>query len=1058
MPVSYDQRTLPLSRGSIPAAAGVTLAWDFTGFDTTVPEAQPFLYGGATAPTMSVTGTRTAVTYNGIPGIRLGNPASYSNTTFLGQGLQVGTGDFQVAVLITTGATLPTSANSVNAFVVRNDAGTALVSFVVAESNGNGWYINAASSTGEGAAQTAVVYGANKTIVMWFRRRAGVTNVWTQEATPTGILIARNAAGSDSTDWNDTSAKRVYLGWNQSSAATIDVAFHGVRFWGGTSLDDATTQNVGRDFFALEANVVPSDGLTITSPTAGSSIPTTTTISGTYTGTAPAGVQVQHGGGTWVTLSGFSASAGVWSGNAVLPVAVAAVLRARYSNNTVVVSADVANITVEANSISFTVPMSGGSPDPAGARNYRLFQRNGSNQATGVRITGEYDGAPTAIQWRFNGGSWATLVASPSGGAFDATVTLSGPAQGALEIRFANDTAVSASLTLVGVGDVYIAAGQSNAAGWSPSFLQPVPPSANPTWKAVEFDFAHTWRENFETPDNPFHDPAVAVYSAFGSGGGRNGTYYGHLATLAMAAGVPIAVVPAARGSSTIDMWEANNPTDTNTLYGALQATAQRIGSCRAVLWWQGEGSMSDDATGTGLDPSLYAGKLDAIMDAFAASGQTAEWVLTMPCHANPTPKANGALFRAALAGMASNEHVLGVLDLDSPTPAYDTLHYEGSAEIVTIASRMASLLGYSVAMTGPVVTPGAGTITATGGAPSVITPIVIPPQPITVSPVGAWLTLSGNQPNIVQGVPPVPPPEPEHVPNSVPPMSVAYMVQDKWVYEKDPEAVATYQVNWASWLAGRTPTSIAWTSPGLTVVATSFLAGMAAISLSGGTHLSTYTVTCQVLTETDSESFSFQVRVIRNAQQQNTMAVLVEQARGVLSDRREPYRYSGDDLLGYANDALAVLATVRPELFTALIKHKCEEGVVQRLPLASTIRISSIAGLRPTTRELVERFDPDWMTAELSTPAHWIPYEGDPRRFYVTPPAQFGHPLDVSAAYAPERYAMQDEFPVLRVFWPAVMDYVVGMAEARDDEHVLRERAQQFISKAASLMGSSNG
>lgn len=1058
MPVSYDQRSLPLARGSIPAAAGVTLAWDFTGYDTSVPEAQPFLYGGATAPTMSVTGTRTAVTYNGIPGIRLGAPASYSNTSFLGQGLQVGTGDFQVAMLLTTGATLPTSANSVNGLVIRNDAGTALVSFVVAESNGNGWYVNANSSTGEGVAQTAVIYGANKTIVVWFRRRGGVTNVWTQEATPTGILIARYAAGSDSTAWTDTSAKRIYLGWNQSSTASIDVAFHGVRFWGGTSLDDETTQNVGRDFFALEANVVPVEGLTITSPVAGSSIPTTTSISGTYTGTAPLGVQVQHGGGSWVTLSGFSAASGVWSGNAVLPVAGAAALRARYSNNTTVVSADVAGITVEANSISFTVPMSGADPDPAGARNYRLFQRNGSNQATGVRITGVYDGAPTAIQWRYNGGSWGTLVASPSGGTFDATVTLSGPAQGALEVRFANDTAVAAALTSVGVGDVYIAAGQSNAAGWSPSFLQPVAPAANPGWKAIEFDLAHVWRVNEETPAEPFHSPGEAVYSAFASGGGDNGTYYGHLATLAMAAGVPIAVVPAARGSSTIDMWAASSPTDTNTLYGALQATAQRIGNFRAVLWWQGEGSMSDDATGTGLDPSLYAGKLDAIMDTFAASGQTAKWVLTMPCHANPTPKTNGALFRAALAGMASNEHVLAVLDLDSPTPAYDSLHYEGSAEIVTIASRMASLLGYAVSMTGPVVSPGGATITTTGGAPGVIVPVVIPPQPISVSPIGAWITMSGHQPTIIQGVPPVAPPAAEQPPTIVPPMSVAYMAQDKWVYEKDPDAVATYQVNWTSWLAGRTPTSISWATPGLTVVATSFLAGMASISLAGGTHLSSYTVTCTVLTETDSESFSFQVRAVRTAVSQNTMAVLIEEARGVLSDRREPYRYANEDLLDYANDALAVLATIRPELFTTVIKYKCEQGVVQRLPLATTIGISSIAGLRQTTRELVERFDPDWMSAEPSTPAHWIPYEGDSRRFYLTPPAQFGHPLDVSAAYAPERYAMQDEFPVLRVFWPAVMDYVIGMAEARDDEHVLRERAQQFMTKASTLMGGTNG
>jgi hypothetical protein len=702
MAVAHDQRTLPLARNpDNPAAAGITLAWDFTGMGS-LPEAQPFLFGGGSAPSLTVSGNRSYPTYNGIQGVRPGGSGasgSYNNLTFTGQGMQVGTGDFQVAVIFTTGPTLPTTNNTIKALVIRNDAGTALVDFTISESIGNGWFLNANSSTGEGTAVTATIYGVNKTVILWFRRRAGVTNVWTQEATPTSILVARYNAGSDSTDWTDTSAKRIYIAWNQSTTAVVDVAIHGVRFWGGSSLDDEATRNVGRDFWALEANEVESDSLAITSPAAGSSVPTTTTISGTYTGTAPTGVDVQHGAASWVTLSGFSAAGGTWSGAAVLAVASAAALRARYGNNTAIVSADVANITVEADSIAFTVPMIGADPDPMGAVDYRLFQRDGANQATGVRVTGTYDGDPEgAIEWRYNGGSWATLDATPTGGEFDEVVTLQGPAQGALEVRFAANPSVSAALSYVGVGDLYLCAGQSNAAGWSPSYLQPVAPAANPTWKAVEFDFAHVWRENFETSAKPFHIPSDAVYTAFNAGGAGDGSYYGHLATLAMESGVPIGVVPAARGSTNIDQWNAGSPSNTGTLYGAMLATAQKLGSFRYVLWWQGEGSMSDTATGTAYDPTLYAGKLDEIMDAFAAAGQTAQWVLTMPCLANPEPKANGVLLRSAIASLSSNEHVAGVLDLDDPTPAYDTLHFEGSTEIITIAERMAALLGYVTA------------------------------------------------------------------------------------------------------------------------------------------------------------------------------------------------------------------------------------------------------------------------------------------------------------------------------------------------------------------------
>jgi hypothetical protein len=1030
MPVLYDQRTLPLERGAIPAASGVTLAWDFTGMGS-LPEAEPFIFGGGAAPSLTVNGTRTAVTYNGIPGIRPNtSPSSYFSTSFLGQGLQVGTGDFQLAVLITTGPTLPTTSNTVNALVIRSDAGVALVSFIVSESPGTGWFLNANASTGEGPSVTATMYGVNKTVVLWFRRRGGVTNIWTQEASPSGILVDRYSAGSDSTDWSDTTAKRLYMAWNQSSSAFVDIAIHGVRFWGGSSLDDATTQNVGRDFFALEANSVPADTLTITSPAASSSIPTTTTISGTYTGNAPSGVQVQHGAGAWVTASGFTAVAGVWSANVVLPVAAAAALRARYSNNTSVVSADVAGITVEANSIAFDTPAASSDSVVMRARDYRLFQRDGSNQAAGVRLIGTYDGAPTAIQWRYNGGGWATLDAAPSGGAFDATVTLPGPAQGPLEVRFANDTAVSAALSYVGVGDIFIAAGQSNALGWSTSYLQPVPPPEHAGWKAVVFDMGHTWRENMETPSAPFSGVDAPVYSAFFTR--ASGSYYGHLATLAMAAGVPIAVVPAARGSSSIDMWSASNPGNTTTLYGALQATAQKVGTSRAVLWWQGEGSMADDATGTGLDPTLYADKLDAIMDVFAAAGQTAKWVLTLPCLAHPTPTTNGVTFRAALAGMAGNEHVSGVLDLDNPTPAYTELHYDGSGQMIDIAERMATLLGYMeppVVVVEPVA-PTSGAIVLIGASPTLA-------QPRTVSPTDGVFVVEGNAPTYTAGgAPPV----------------------DATTYEKTVGETIELTLNWAGFLGGEPAASTAWSAPGLTIVSQTTSAGIAKIRVSGGGADTTYTLVCTVSTGTRTASAQITLRVFPDVSATSFFSDLVYQARGVLGDRTTPYRYSDEDLLGYANDALLILANVRPQLFVSVLSYTCVAGAVQQLPTTTTIGLVSILGLRPTVRDLLDRLDPDWIYAESAAARHWAPCENDPHRFYVVPPASAGQVLQVSFAAAPGRYNLTDTFPVLKTFWPAVIDYVVGMAESRDDEHVVTQRAQQFLAKTASLMGGSNG
>lgn len=277
-------------------------------------------------------------------------------------------------------------------------------------------------------------------------------------------------------------------------------------------------------------------------------------------------------------------------------------------------------------------------------------------------------------------------------------------------------------------------------------------------------------------------------------------------------------------------------------------------------------------------------------------------------------------------------------------------------------------------------------------------------------------------------------------------------------IYTKTPAGIADIAVDWSLWLGGETVVSSSWSAPGLTINSQSFASGIAVVYVGGGTAGASYTLvhTITTATRTDQQAVTLRVEDVTNPS--NQFSDLIYEVRGVLADRRAPYRYSDEDLLAYANDAMAVLSNIQPGLFTTVVTHRCAEGVVQRLPSASTLGISSILGLRPTTRELIERLDPYWAAADTAAPQHWMPYENDRRRFYVTPPAPYGHELQVSIAMAPERYNLSDSFPVLRTFWPAVVDYVIGMAEARDDEHVLNARAQQFMTKASSLMGGSNG
>ena len=89
-----------------------------------------------------------------------------------------------------------------------------------------------------------------------------------------------------------------------------------------------------------------------------------------------------------------------------------------------------------------------------------VFQRTGTTAA--ARITGQFSGSTASIEYRHGSSeSWAELEASPSGGTFDATVTLTNP-QETLEVRFSDDTGVTDSADYIGVGDVVIPYGQSN--------------------------------------------------------------------------------------------------------------------------------------------------------------------------------------------------------------------------------------------------------------------------------------------------------------------------------------------------------------------------------------------------------------------------------------------------------------------------------------------------------------------------------------------------------------------------------------------------------------------
>jgi hypothetical protein len=156
--------------------------------------------------------------------------------------------------------------------------------------------------------------------------------------------------------------------------------------------------------------------------------------------------------------------------------------------------------------------------------------------------------------------------------------------QSALEVRSARDPAVVCRRECVGIGDIYVIAGQSNASGRSRQRFA----YASTTWRAALFGNDDRWRELRDPVDAP--DGQTDDVSRDANAGG---SVWPEVATVLLAEQrVPVAFVPCARSTTSIALWSPRRGATRarGTLYRSMvRRVAAAGGRVRAVLWWQGE-------------------------------------------------------------------------------------------------------------------------------------------------------------------------------------------------------------------------------------------------------------------------------------------------------------------------------------------------------------------------------------------------------------------------------------------------------------------------------------
>lgn len=225
---------------------------------------------------------------------------------------------------------------------------------------------------------------------------------------------------------------------------------------------------------------------------------------------------------------------------------------------------------------------------------YQIVQRTDAGTGS-IAISGVVRGSG-AIEARWGDRPWTVLDPAPRGGRFSGVLSGLPTGQGTLVVRLARRPTVRAARRAVGVGDLFVVAGQSNACGRAPE-LQ--------TWRSRRFTpslFGNDghWKILEDPVDSPVGQlDAVSRDRPTSSAG----SVWPLLATQIMSrALVPVAFIPVPYSGSSIRDWQCREewPDDPATLYGnMLRRVAKAGGSVRAVLFWQGEwdaGSGAGDA------------------------------------------------------------------------------------------------------------------------------------------------------------------------------------------------------------------------------------------------------------------------------------------------------------------------------------------------------------------------------------------------------------------------------------------------------------------------------
>lgn len=175
-----------------------------------------------------------------------------------------------------------------------------------------------------------------------------------------------------------------------------------------------------------------------------------------------------------------------------------------------------------------------------------------------------------------------------------------------------------------------------------------------------------------------------------------------------------------------------------------------------------------------------------------------------------------------------------------------------------------------------------------------------------------------------------------------------------------------------------------------------------------------------------------------------STAQALITAARHVLNDTSDTPRQTDAELLLYLNDGIKEVSALKPGLFVTVGDVVCSPDVVEYLvafpDAQSLVRVLCIhngSALTEFDLMTMDAFQPDWRVSASGSATQWARYPENVMRFFIHPPAPAVQTLDVMYVKSPKTLLIGDTITEVPAgVFPALVDYILYRASAKDDEH----------------------